>query len=330
MIQLSAFTLLLVKSDIHLQYYWVLMTGVGCVMFFGPYQMIVKSLEKASPGLSAVVRSSALYTFSWSSGLAVGPFVAAGVWGCFDPANGWKFCYGICIALSLIVIGIVILIRRYVKKVEEAEIAEALAGKETTSEAGSDPASCVDEEKKYPNLIWMAWGVGFCGYLTVSAYRALIPFRGEYVGLTTAQQGVLLAIVSAVQALTALAFIRSRTWMYKPFWVVSAGLLGMAGMLIFSLSGNFPLLIFAMVIYGIFCGTFAWLIIYHALADKKKSPLYVGVNEAIIGFCGIFAPLLGGIFSTPEKSAVPFFVSVGLIFLAMLIQIVCSWRYRKL
>ena len=118
--------------------------------------------------------------------------------------------------------------------------------------------------------------------------------------------------------------------MYKPFWVVSAGVLGMAGMLIFSLSGNFPLLVFAMVIYGIFCGTFAWLIIYHALADKKKSPVYVAGNEAIIGFCGIFAPLLGGVFSSPEKSAVPFFVAVGLIFIAILIQLAGSWRYRKL
>lgn len=325
-ILLSAFILLLTKEALHLQYYWILMAGVGGTMFFGPYQMIVKVLEKPVPGLPAIVKSSAIYTFSWSSGLATGPFVAAGVWGCFDPSRGWKVCYGICIVLSCIIMGIVLLIREYVKKVEKMEL-----------EMGKDPsASSVEEmvipeeDKKYPDMIWIAWSVSFLGYLTVSAFRALLPFRGEYIHLTTAQQGVLLALVSYVQAFTALAFMKSRTWMYKPYWMTVAGALGITGMLILSFSRNFPLLFFGILLYGIYCGTFAWSLVYHALADRKRSSLYVGINEAIIGFCGIFAPLLGGIFSTPEKSSLPFLASVVLIFIAILIQWVGSWRYRKI
>ena len=325
-ILISAFLLLLFKSEIHLQYYWVLMTGVGCVMFYGPYQMIVKVLEKPLPGLPAIVKSSAIYTFSWSSGLAAGPFVAAGVWGCFDPVHGWKACYGICIALSIAVMGIVLLIRQYVKKVEKIEEEKS----KDAAPSNVEETPIAEEENKYPNMIWTAWAVSFCGYLTVSAFRALLPFRGECIGLTTAQQGVLLAVVSCVQAFTALAFMKSRTWMYKPYWMTFAGLLGIIGMLVLSFTSNFPLLFAGMVLYGIYCGTFAWSLIYHALADRKKSSLYVGINEALIGFGGIFAPLLGGLFSSPEKSSIPFLASIVLILLAILIQFAGSWRNRNL
>ena len=78
-------------------------TGIGGALFFTAFQPVTKLFFKEEHALDAMVRNSALYTFSWSTGLALGPFIAAFVWGLFDAATGWRSCYLIAIGFQLLV-----------------------------------------------------------------------------------------------------------------------------------------------------------------------------------------------------------------------------------
>ncbi|MBP5181855.1 MAG: MFS transporter, partial [Lentisphaeria bacterium] len=92
---------------------------------------------------------------------------------------------------------------------------------------------------------------------------------------------------------------------------------------------DFYVLLFAMFIYGIFSGVFAWNMVYHAIALAPKRSRYVSVNETIVGVGGIFSPLAGGLFATPEKSGLPFLIGAGAVLLSAIFHICYTMRRRN-
>ena len=60
--------------NLHLQYLWIALTGIGTAFYCTPFQVFMTSFEgKGSP--SGIVYSTAMYTSSWSIGMASGPFI---------------------------------------------------------------------------------------------------------------------------------------------------------------------------------------------------------------------------------------------------------------
>ncbi|MBR2364858.1 MAG: MFS transporter [Lentisphaeria bacterium] len=313
---------LLTVSDIKLQYYWLMLTGFSTVLFYCPFQVIMSALEKNVKGTAALIRSTSFYTFSWSLGLAAGPVAAAAIWGLFDPATGWKVCYIFCMALNVIITVICLFLHAYVKKVNQEE--ENSLVENTVSET----PLCPENEKKLPDFAIDGWALGIGGYLTVYMLRSLLPYRGEVIGLSTTQMGILIGMIAFMQAVTAFALYKSRTWMYKPIPVLIPLAGGIIGLVLAATVSNFYVLFASMFIYGIFSGIFAWDMIYHAIAIEEKRARYVSVNETIVGVFGILSPLAGGLFATPEKSGLPFLIGAGVLIFAAAFHVVYSVRYQ--
>lgn len=314
---------LLAVNNIKLQYYWLMLTGFSTVLFYCPFQVIMSALEKNVKGTAALIRSTSFYTFSWSLGLAAGPVAAAAIWGLFDPATGWKACYIFCMALNVVITVICLFLHSYVKKVnmEEENAPEENTVTETSASA--------ENEQKLPDFAIDGWALGIGGYLTVYILRSLLPYRGQVIGLSTTQMGILIGMIAFMQAVTAFTLYKSRTWMYKPIPVLIPLAGGIAGLVIAATVSNFYVLFAAMFVYGIFSGIFAWDMIYHAIAIEEKRPKYVSVNETIVGVFGILSPLAGGLFATPEKSGLPFLIGAGFLVLTALFHVVYSTKYGK-
>lgn len=321
-ISIIALAGLLTVHDIKLQYYWLLLTGISTVLFYSPFQVIMSALEKEAKGIRALIRSTSFYTFSWSLGLAAGPVAAAGIWSLFDPRTGWKYCYIFCILLNLTITFISLFLHSYVKKTDR-ETSVPSVQENTLS------ADLPEETKVLPDFAIDGWIIGIGGYLTVYILRSLLPYRGEVIGLSNSQLGILIGTIALVQAFTALFLCRSRSWMYKTVPVLFPLAGGIAGLFLAATVSNFYILLAAMIVYGVFSGVFAWNMIYHAIAPEDKRSKYVSINETVVGLNGIFSPLAGGLFASPEKSGLPFLIGVFVLVAAGIFHVIYSRRKWK-
>ena len=115
--------------------------------------------------------------------------------------------------------------------------------------------------------------------------RTQIPYRCGLLEMSTAQQGIILAAVSYVQAFLALSLWKSRRWMYHPFPIALAALCGITALLLFAFTESYPAYVCAGLLYGCYSGAFCFFFAYHSLANPEKSHRYVAVNEVIVAAC---------------------------------------------
>ena len=242
------------------QYLWTALMGVATAFFFTPFQVFMKSLEHGEDG--SVVRSTALYTFSWSFGMACGPFVCGYVW----PHFGWQWCYVLNAIMGLtIAFGIWHLNQYACQHHEDAQAAVK--------------SSKTEDYSNMPDLAWLGWLAAGIGCMTVAVGRSLFPVKAAILELSKTDQGVILAIVSFTQAFIGLAFIRSKFWMYRPVPVALFSLSGLLGLLLFGLGSRSEIFYLAALFYGIYSGMFFFYLVFHSLVHPTKSSKYVAINK---------------------------------------------------
>ena len=316
----------LIFPGMNAQYLWLFGSGIGTAMFFAPFQVIVKMLDRNENAPGSVQKTAALYTFSWSFGFASGPFIAAMIWGMLSPETGWRTCYKINLVLILIVSAFVWLLHCFIRRKNAEEESPEAAPSATAPENNASGA-----REKLPDLAVIGWIVAGIGFVTIAMLRTQIPYRCSLLEMSTAQQGIILAVVSYVQAFLALSFWKSRRWMYHPFPIALAGCCGLIALLLFAFTQSYGVYVFAGLLYGCYSGGFCFFFAYHSLANPEKSHRYVAVNEVIVGSTSVFAPLGSGLLADAAgNSAVPFLVGACLIVFAVVWQIALMWRYRRL
>ena len=250
------------------------------------------------------------------------------IWGLLSPETGWRTCYKINILLVLAVTCVVWFLHCFIRRKNKA--GELAAGQDRKT-AASESELAREEKKKLPDLAVLGWIVAGTGFITIAMLRTQIPYRCGLLEMSTAQQGIILAAVSYVQAFLALSLWKSRRWMYHPFPIALAALCGIAALLLFAFTESYPVYVFAGLLYGCYSGAFCFFFAYHALANPEKSHRYVAVNEVIVGSTSVFSPLAAGLIAdAAENSAVPFYIGAALIAVAMICQVSAMWRWRRL
>ncbi len=293
------------------QYLWTALMGLATAFFFTPFQVFMKSLEQGQDG--GVVRSTALYTFSWSFGMACGPFICGYVW----PNFGWKWCYALNAIMGLsIALGIWNL-NKYACQHHDTPVA-----------TGKPPHS--ENYSRMPDLAWLGWLAAGIGCITVAVVRSLFPVKAALLELSKTDQGVILAIVSFTQAFVGLAFIRSRFWMYRLVPVALFSLSGLLGLLLFGLGSKPETFYMAALFYGIYSGMFFFYLVFHSLVHPTKSSKYVATNEAVVGITSIIGPIAGGILADKTNSSIPFYLVAIMVLLVLAVQARVHYLSRAL
>lgn len=302
---------LAMMPDVTAQYFWLPGTGIGTAAFFTSFQVVVKLFGKEEYALESVVKNTAVYTLSWSFGIASGPMLTAFVWGLFSPETGWRYCYLITIGMVLLIMVCLVLMNRFVKQ-RLAELGE-------TEEQAAEP-EIPPEQKKLPDLIIATWSMGIFSGCVVAMMRTHIPdYCTKILCMDTFRQGVILALISYAQAFTGLACCKARRWQYRPWVPGAAAVCGIAAMLIFIRCTSWEAYLLAALLLGIFYGVFYFTFTFHALINPVKTARYAGGNETIVGLTSMLAPISGGILAMQTGSMVsPFRLSMGLLLAAML------------
>jgi MFS family permease len=285
------------------QYLWTALIGVATAFFFTPFQVFMKSLAQGGDG--GVIRSTALYTFSWSFGMACGPFICGYVW----PNFGWKWCYALNAVMGMVILLGIWKLSKYARQHHESV---SIAEKPSQSQSRG--------YSNMPDLAWLGWLAAGVGCITVALVRTLFPVKAALLELSKTDQGIILSIVSFTQAFVGLAFIRSKFWMYKPVPVIIFSLSGLLGLLLFGLGAKAGTFYMAALFYGIYSGMFFFYLVFHSLMHPTKSSKYVATNEAVVGFTSIIGPIAGGIIADKTNSNIPFYLVAILVLLVMVVQ----------
>ncbi len=272
--------------------------AVASALFFLPFQVFMKAVEPDPH--QGVVRSVAMYTFSWSLGFASGPFIAGFIYQWL----GWPWCFAFTGLLGLLTAGGIHLLKHHAKY-HHSEVA-------APSQPAPGQSSCNAEDVNYHamgDLAWLGWVVAGVGCLGIYSFLALLPSVGVEFAIPKSRIGSIIALLYVVQALVGLSFLRSRTWMFRPGPVVGFavfGLVGLAGFgvsLLPAINGievlTVPLrtivLYASVACYGVFSGSFFFGLVFHSLVHPHRSARYIAVNETVVGLCGVVGPVVAGV-----------------------------------
>ncbi len=308
---------LLVTPSVKLQYFYLIGSGLGTGLFFTPFQVIVKLFEKVEISPETFARSAATYTFSWSFGQGCGPMIAAMVWGAFDPVNGWKYCYMITIAIVALVLISLIFMQKFIAgRLKE----------ETLAPAGQ---SVANENIQLPDLMKATWVLAIGGYLSIAAIRVYLPdYATKVINLPTSTQGLILALVSIVQAFAALACCKVRSFPFRPWGGAVTACGAIAALLLFAFSASGAMYLLGAVLLGCFSGIYCFNMTYHALANYTKSARYAAGNETIVGGTSVFAPIAAGLIADASTARMPFYVLAIILVITVIIYCKMKWQYR--
>lgn len=287
-----------VFPNLHLQYLWIALVGVGSAFYCTPFQVFMKSFE-SKDSASGIVYSTAMYTAAWSAGQATGPFI----FGILDWKTGFytNVVFSLCLALGVLLV-------------------EKLRATATPAIEQKPRESDVDYGK-YPDYAWLGWLGAGVGTTTISIVRTLEPKLAVDLGLAKIHAGSILALVSVMQVIWGLAWMNSKRWMYKPSAAFLGGLAGLAGLLLFASGKTLPLLYAAAILYGSYSGYFYFTLVFYALVHPVKSAHYLAINEAVVGIAGITGAIGGGILAQLTNLRVTFSVAAMLVAIGSLHRI---------
>ncbi|MDD5596415.1 MAG: hypothetical protein PHV82_00635 [Victivallaceae bacterium] len=292
-----------------MQLYWMLVTGLGSALFFCSFQVFMKASDKDVH--AGLVRSTALYGFAWSCGIASGPFIASFAWGYIAPENGWKYCYWISVALVVFVAAATWPLKYYIDNFHR-KIPE--------------PAAAINKSRvdysRMPDLVWLGWLTAGIGCLSVALIRTIFPYKAGILKISKDELGFIMALVSYSQGFFSLLLVKSRYWMYKIVPMLLFSLCGIAGMVLFWCGTATWQFYLAAFIFGVYSGGFFFCLVFHSLVHPAKSGKYVSWNEVIVGFTGIVAPLTGGyLVDVTGDRNLPFIIAALLIVSIIAVQI---------
>lgn len=271
----------IIFNGLYTQFVWLICAGVGAAMFCTPFQLLAKAIESGgeTPG---TVKATAFYTLTWSTGIATGPLAFAR----FSVRTGFIITFILALAVTVSVIIIARLLKNKEKNCNTVDCDTAAKEKETE----------IFSEKDYNKLAILGWIVGGLGTITVCQIRSMWPKHGDFLAITKDHIAYILALVSYIQAFTALLLCRSETWMWRKVPALLMTLPAVLSLLLFAFATDLKIFYAAAVIYGIYSGTFYFYLVYHSLAHPTRSRFFVAGNEVIVGIVNLLAPVIGGMF----------------------------------
>ncbi len=304
-VALSAFGFIILDG-LYMQFFWIALNGCGIAFYCMPFQLFMKRLEPDAR--TGVVRASALYTWAWSMGFTVGPFI-------FGLCRSRVVFTAAGLAGLLLTTG-VHLIANHMKK------HRTLPTVQVEAVNAGQPVESFD-------LAWLGWLVGGIGVLAVTMLRAMWPYRGAELKIDKSTIGMILALVNCVQGFFALALMKPKTFMFRPLPAVAAGAAALFGLGIFATGENPWLLALGAISFGIYSGYFYFCLVYYALVHPIRAGINVAVNEAVVGVTGIVGPLAGGFAAGVAGAFSPFAIAAILCTTIMLFQAFILFRLRK-
>lgn len=313
-------------------YLLMALAGVATALFFLPFQVFMKAVDGANQ--KPLTYSTGLYTFAWSMGFAVGPFVSGLLMelGSASPDSahaGWKYACYFSAGISTLSCLIILLLKGLTRPTPTTSSLPQKDQSPQDGSAGTPRPIGIADYSHSPDLAWLGWVCAGVGVIIITYIRVIFPVRGETIlHLAQSFQGLLFFLISAAQGLTGSALTRSRFWMYRPSSLTAFGILGMAGALVFGFGKSPLLLCTGAILFGIYSGSFFSYLVFHALIHPRRSSFYVAVNETVVGIASMLGAVLGGYIADRFGFGPLYASGATMIFLVLILQDIVHRRHQ--
>lgn len=265
-------------------------------MFFNAFQSFLLKLENhADKHLSL---TAGHYTFAWSVGFALGPFITAII----KKYSNWQATYYFAAFITLVLATVIVFIKQPVSKA--APVTKSVPVAKHTGK--SDPP--------LPFSGWLGVLIALVGWVIISIYW---PVQAKKLDLGITIKGSVEFIFAITQAFSALVICIFLRWYHKPKLLPLLGLSGIVSLILFAFAASPVLFIAGAFFYGIYTGSCFTYMVYHAMLDEKKAVKRVAVNEFIVGASYLTGPLIASLF-------ISMLHSYKYAYLAVLVFIACG------
>lgn len=298
----AAIALLLLLDGIWPLITAVLALAVAVACFFVNFQLIMGSSTGMSP-----VRSSAWYAFSWSIGMSMGALLQGAV---SDTPGGWFIAPMVIVPVILVVLAGLL----------HPRIVTVNHSNETI-----DSGTPVAHDRRY-----VAVGrIGiFVTVVTVFGTRGLLPKVAlEDLAMSEWTIGLILACAGLAQALAALGCQRVQQWLYNPWAVAVAGVIGISGFALAASAPNQPWRLgIGIGLVGIFSGFWFYQAVVYAIMERATATRNIATNEMLVGLGSVAGAVICGY--TAEYSGVRavLLIPAGLIAVTLAVQMYWATR----
>jgi len=248
-------------------------------LYFNAFQiyMLGISNEDARPLAITIGR----FTFAWSVGYAVGPFISSLLKNYSTWAQIYYLAAGVAVLMGLLL---------YRFKPLREERAERVA----------EP---VPEQGARRSLVMASWVGVLVGWTIYNAVVIYWPVQAVQLGVSSTMKGMVEFAFAAAQAVSALALSCVPGWHHKPKWLAGLGALAVIALVLFSSGTHAPLFVFAGLLYGTYLGGMWSHVAYHSMLEEDKAVRRVALNETFVGICFLIASPVAGLL---HRSSTPF------------------------
>ena len=262
-------------------------------LFFNAFQAYMLGVSQSTgKTLAATVGH---YTFAWSLGYAVGPFVP----GLLKNSLTWNQTYYCAAASALIVAILAICIRPSKNKTAEPKAAPVL------------------QPIPLSNLPWRIIAgrigiiLGWTGWNMICVYW---PMQANALHLSSTVKGVMECSFALFQACTALALIRYASWVRSPVFTIGFGVIGIAALILFSHASGSVHFVVAAMLFGVFTGSVFYYALFMAMSDTTVVVKQIALNEALVGIAFMIS---SGLAMLIHKTGTPFVVPYYIMAIAL-------------
>jgi len=241
--------------------------AVAVAFFFNSFQTFMRG--EAPPG--GLIRATALYTLSWSTGCAAG-FILSGTLYRLGP---WVLA-GLVVGIGLLIL--TVLSRRRTRSYDlrsaDEHVDEAHHGRSV------DHAS----------YVWVAWIMVFSSMFVQRPILTFYPALAAQNGLAPALAGLPLFLHMAVQGCAGYYMTRLRRLLYRRSVIVGFNVAAAGVLVLVAVLPSYPLSTLAIAVLGLWSGFSFFCSVYYAGNSGNRSR-NIGINECLVGlgsFAGLF------------------------------------------
>lgn len=233
------------------------------------------------------------FTFSWSMGFALGPFVSS----LLKSVLPWSQIYYLAAALAILVGAIL-----YNYKPQKSATISAQTS-ETQSVNGRSLAGPA----------WLGLVVGLTVWTAVSVYW---PVQAVQLGIPANQRGWVEFAFAITQGFAALLLTYVHRWHYKPGWLLILGSAGVVALGIFGLITHVVFFVIASLLFGAYLGGLFSYMVYHSMVEEEKAVRRVALNETFVGISFLAASPVANILHREGTPFGPSYLVLGAILIA--------------
>jgi MFS family permease len=278
---------------------------IAISLFFNAFQafMLGISDESARP-LGA---TAGHYTFSWSLGFALGPFVS----GVARSYVAWTHIYYLAAVIAAGV-GLLVLLFRPVK---------SSGGETERSTIGKVPP---EGRRSLIGPAWLGLALGWIGWNAISTYW---PVQATQIGFSDGTKGLVEFTFALTQALAALGLVYFGAWHHRASLLPLFGLGGCLGLVAFGVSEGATGFLIGVVCYGVYTSSIFSNMVYHSMLDVEKAVKRVSLNETFVGLSFLIGPVVA---ASLHQNGAPFWPAYRLLAVFLGIGIFGQMIYARL